>query len=235
MDLRMAIETSAAFSKLYTTRPLVSPTTTKALNESFLPPLVTLVIRLMETTSSTGSESADFPKAIFVFLPKRFSSPPVFFLRAGSGGCSSTTGILFILAFPPFPGSFIFFFFFFFFFFFPLPFLLYPLLKSQPAFPRGFGKSLHATVVKITATVKANFRDPFFLGLGGEDLTQTSCGVHIPAVLDLRAHVFGQSRQTEEDLAAGIIDDLHIKIAETAVHAHPGALVGPDDPAASSL
>src|SRR3990167_5083169 len=98
MDLRIAIETSAAFSKLYPTRPLVSPTTTKALKESFLPPLVTLVIRLMEMTSSTGSESADFSKATFAFLPKRFSSPPVFFLRTGSGGGSSTTGILLILA-----------------------------------------------------------------------------------------------------------------------------------------
>ena len=96
MDLRIAIETSAAFSKLYPTRPLVSPTTTKALKESFLPPLVTLVMRLMEMTSSTGSESADFSRAIFVFLPKRFYSP-AFFRRTGSAGGSSTTGILLIL------------------------------------------------------------------------------------------------------------------------------------------
>src|SRR5438445_6476117 len=53
MPLRIACGTSLAFPDPYpTTAALGSPTTTSAANERFLPPLTTLVTRLMETTWS---------------------------------------------------------------------------------------------------------------------------------------------------------------------------------------
>src|SRR6185369_10475048 len=51
----MAIGTSFALPEPYPTRPCPSPTTTSAENEKFLPPLTTLVTRLMYTTRSMSS------------------------------------------------------------------------------------------------------------------------------------------------------------------------------------
>src|SRR5215475_9291727 len=51
----MAIGTSLALPEPYPTRPCPSPTTTRAENEKFLPPLTTFVTRLMCTTRSISS------------------------------------------------------------------------------------------------------------------------------------------------------------------------------------
>src|SRR6266545_1578106 len=51
----MAIGTSLAFPEPYPTRPCPSPTTTRAEKEKFLPPLTTLVTRLIWTTRSINS------------------------------------------------------------------------------------------------------------------------------------------------------------------------------------
>ena len=53
--LAIADGTSRALPEAKPTRPLPSPTTTSAENEKFLPPLTTLVTRLMWTTRSRSS------------------------------------------------------------------------------------------------------------------------------------------------------------------------------------
>src|SRR5205814_492656 len=90
IPLRIAWGTSFAFPEPYpTTAALGSPTTTKAAKERFLPPLTTLVTRLIATTSSLSwyEPASSFFVTIGILTLVSFKSAELRSTRTAEGGC----------------------------------------------------------------------------------------------------------------------------------------------------
>src|SRR3990172_9031277 len=140
MPFLIADGTSFAFPTPNPTTPRPSPTTTRALKLRFLPPLTTLVTRLIDTTVSLISSCAGsiFSRIRFIiaiywtFLPSVSSRRAVVAARRASLSIRDS-GPCFGCA--------------------PIP------LKLQTGFARGVGDRLHASVIEKPVAVEHHPRD----------------------------------------------------------------------------
>src|ERR1700681_229177 len=169
MAFLMAMGTSRALPMPKPACPWLSPTTTSAEKLRFLPPLTTLVTRLMAMTSSFSSE--------------RLTSSSRRTAKLSRNSCFDIG------------------------------------LKLYPRFPRRVSERLHTAVILVTAAVKHYFLHPSGFSALGHRFADHFCRRDVAATLEIlfRFPIHGTRRY--QCLAAAVINDLRVNMAQRTVHA----------------
>src|SRR5688500_13548077 len=194
------------------TTPWPSPTTPSALKLRFLPPLTTLVTRLIETTVSliSSCDASTFSRSRFInaiYWPT-FSNCSMgrAVVAARTATVSSTLASNTSCS--------------------PIP------LKLQPCFARRVGRCLHAPVIEEPVAVEHHALDALFEQPLGDRLADRLGALDVAAGRRLRQRALDRrlDRRGRGDRAAGhVVDHLHVHVPDAAEHGQPRTLLAAAD------
>src|SRR5688500_12124845 len=210
MPFWMADGTSYAMPMPKPTTPCPSPTTTSALKLRFLPPLTTLVTRLIETTVSliSSCDASTFSRSRFInaiYWPT-FSNCSMgrAVVAARTATVSSTLASNTSCS--------------------PIP------LKLQPCFARRVGHCLHAPVIEEPVAVEHHALDALLEQPLGDRLADRLGAGDVAAarlLVERAFHLRVDGRRRRDRLAGHVVDHLDVDVRDAPEHGQARPRFGP--------
>src|SRR5579875_719403 len=198
--LRIASGTSRALPEPWPTRPLRSPTTTRAAKPKRRPPFTTLATRLMLTSFSTNSPSAadsasrSRPRGRRSRAGRSLRSPSPS-LRRGGPPAVRDPGVRAMMS-----SSF---------------------LELQAALAGGVGQGLDPAMEQVAAAVEHHRSDAGGLRPFGEQLADRRRGILVGTGLGARPQGLVEARRGHQRAAALVVDHLRVDVLGRAENGQP--------------